>query len=480
VPSPNRPACSEPTPNERRLTTLVKLPLILLLISSAALADKPKLVLLPLVAGEGASDTAAGKFTSVLTEEFKGRDDVLTLVPAPAAVRAVKAGPKGASNSANAEANAWIEAGKTALRNNELEAAADKLKKGIDAAMGDPASADVPLLVEAYVGLAAAQFRLGNQKDASTSLAGVVRLSHDFQLNSDYPPVFVRELEKARHKLDKLPRTSLSIEGPAGSTAYVDGRDLGMVPVVEENLPSGPHLVKVEGPRGERFGQTVELKSGMSKVRASFGGDGPAPAGVGDPRLASVIDAAFADRFLGWVQAAGAEFAVVGVVYRTGEQQLTGGLAVYNLKTKGFSVLSPLGFDAEVLTANVEAFRFADEIQKRIDNWPGNDRLPANLVTKPTVKAGSAAVAVSDVPLVVPERKAVKPKVTVDAPPEVPPVAVVEQPVNDLPPDEVKKGVPVWVWVAGGVALAAGAAVGSYFAISYATKPVSGTVTASW
>lgn len=50
------------------------------------------------------------------------------------------------------------------------------------------------------------------------------------------------------------------------------------------------------------------------------------------------------------------------------------------------------------------------------------------------------------------------------------------------PPGVVKQGggVPVWVWVVAGVAVAAGAGVGGYFAISSATRPVSGTVTATW
>jgi hypothetical protein len=40
--------------------------------------------------------------------------------------------------------------------------------------------------------------------------------------------------------------------------------------------------------------------------------------------------------------------------------------------------------------------------------------------------------------------------------------------------------VPVWVWVVTGVVVAAGVGVGGYFGYTAITRPVSGTVTATW
>ncbi len=46
-------------------------------------------------------------------------------------------------------------------------------------------------------------------------------------------------------------------------------------------------------------------------------------------------------------------------------------------------------------------------------------------------------------------------------------------------PEVKKDGVPAWVWIATGVAVV-GAGVGGYFGYTALTKPVTGTVTATW
>lgn len=464
---------------------------VLLLLPLGALAANPKVVVLPFTAGEGATEVAAGKFTTLLTDELKSRDDSVDLVAAPAAA---KPSPKAQAAAArNEKAVAALENGKKAVEALEFEAGLVELKKGLDGAFADPATMDFQQVIEAEVALAVAAFRLGNQKETSNALAVVARLDPEHSLGSGYPPVFTRELEKAKHKIAKLPRASLSIDGPSGSIAFLDGKQLGAVPQTAENLPSGPHWVKVEGPQGERFGQSLELKSGLSKVKAVFaggGGGGGGEGGVAEPRLAAAVDASTVQRIGTWVQAAGAEFALVGLVYRTGEQQLTAGLAVYNAQTRGLAPLPAMPFDAEVLTANVEAFRLADELQKRTDGWPGNAALPLLLVTKPVYsKSGSGpSIVVSDVTVVTPERRAVRPRDVektelTPAPREIPggnQVVDATEPVPPEPPGEIKKGIPTWVWIVAGVGVAAGAGVGGYFAISNATKPVTGTVTASW
>ena len=63
----------------------MRLPLIILVASFAAFgANRPTVVVVPFSVGEGASESSANKFTRLLNEELKTRDDVMDVVAAPA------------------------------------------------------------------------------------------------------------------------------------------------------------------------------------------------------------------------------------------------------------------------------------------------------------------------------------------------------------------------------------------------------------
>jgi hypothetical protein len=270
--------------------------------SLTAHAQKPRVVIVPFATGEGASETAAKKCHGLLTEELKTRSDVLELVTPPQTSKPAPPPPPpsagGGAKGPSAEAVAALDAGKKAFDDLRFEDAVASLRKGIDAHLADPATADYEGVTDAYVKLAAAAFRMGEEKDAKAALLELARFSPTYVLPPGFPPVFQREFDKAKKRLEKQPKGSISIEGPAGSTAFLDGRDLGMVPVLEENVPGGAHFVKVEGTKGERFGQTVNLTGGVVKVKASFGGGGdrtvvtPKAAGLADPAIAMMIDEA--------------------------------------------------------------------------------------------------------------------------------------------------------------------------------------------
>ncbi|MFZ5440804.1 MAG: hypothetical protein ACOZQL_12410 [Myxococcota bacterium] len=464
----------------------------------SAHAQKPRVVVVPFATGEGASETAAKKFQGLLVEELKTRGDVLELVASPQTAKPVAPPPPAAAGSKgpSPEAVAALDAGRKAFDDLRFEDAAAALRKGIDGHLADPATADYEAVTDAYVKLAAAAFRMGEEKDAKTALLDLARFAPSYALPPGFPPVFQREFEKAKKRLEKQPKGSISIEGPAGSTAFLDGRDLGMVPVLEENVPGGAHYVKVEGTKGERFGQVVNLTGGVLKVKANFGGGGdrqvvtPKAAGVADPAIAMMIDEATQGRLTAYTKAAGADFALVSYVYKTSDTQLTAGSALFSLRRPGFSALVPVAFDTDVLTANTEAFRLADDITKRLTSFGALAALPLNLASR-AAKAGTSttAVARADTPSSTnPDELDVqgpKTKKVVLVPREKPrPVEVepeiVQKPEDTPKPPEVKSGVPTWVWVVTGVAVAAGAGVGGYFGITALTKPVTGTVTATW
>lgn len=497
----------------------MRVPFIILFAATLSFgAEKPRVVVVPFSVGEGASEASAGKFTRVFSEELKSRDDVMDVVNPPATAKAAPPPPAekpapaaaGKKSGPSAETLAALDAGKKALADLKFDEAIAALKKGIDLSLADPATADYPAVLEAYISLGVSAFRVGDDKEASAALFNLARLDPNYQLPGGYPPIFGREFEKAKKKVAKQPKASVSVEGPAGATAFVDGRDLGMVPVLEENLAPGLHYVKVEGAKGERYGHTVDLKSGVAKVKATFGGaaekeEKRAPiapvassGGVADPRVGALIDADTQSRIAAYTKAAGAEWAVVGIVYRTGDQQLTAGTAVYSAKKQAMASLPPISFDSDVLTANVEAYKLADALGDKLASFASSS-MPIALVTKGAVKvanSGGTGGSKDEVAAVVAERKVVKPKKDEpkkEEPKELVPKEdvralenksnVVEDPKHDEPPPGpvVKSGgVPVWVWIVAGVAVAAGGGVGAYFGVNEANKPVTGSVTATW
>lgn len=449
---------------------------VLLWSASAHAADTPKLVVIPFTVGEGASESATARFNAQLSEAFKSRDDEVTVVGGPQTRPAERTGA--AKKAPSPEAVAAIAAGKKALEELRFDEAMEKLKKGVELQLADPASADHAAITEAQLQLAVAAFRLGEEKEAQSALQAIARTTVGFAVPAGFPPVFAREFEKAKKRLDKQPKGTVSIEGPAGSTAFVDGRDLGMVPVLEEDLAMGAHAVRVEGTKGERFGQTVELKGGIVKVKASFGAAPPPserqPARVQDPAVAATLDEATAARVATYARAAQADFALVGVVYRSGDTQLTAGSALYSIKRQGFTLLPPIAFDTEALTSNVEAFKLVDALVKRLDAFGTVASVPFALAQRARSGTVAAVTPVKDVEGVSAPRPVLIPKEPKLA------QAPIELPVDEPPPAEIKSGVPVWVWVVVGVGVAAGAGVGGYFGYKAATRPVTGTVNASW
>jgi hypothetical protein len=461
----------------------------------SARAEKPRVVVVPFAAGEGASETASSKFHALVVDELKSRSDVLELVAPPATKPApppekpgvVKRGP-------SAEAVAALESGKKAFDDLRFEDAVASLRKGIDGMLADPATADYEGVTEAYVKLAAAEFRMGEEKDAKTALLDFARFSPNYELSAGFPPIFQREFDKAKKRLDKQPKGTISIEGPSGSTAFLDGRDLGMVPVNDEIVPGGTHYVKVEGTKGEKFGQTVNITGGLVKVKAAFGAGadrGPvsaAKAPLIDPAIAATIDSGTQARLSAYLKAVNADWALIGYVYKTSDSQLTAGCALFSAKKAAFSALTPVSFDTDVLTANTEAFKLGEEASKRLTSFGASASMPLNLATR-TAKAGTTTVARTDTPkntnpdeletsgpqskkvVLVPRKKVDEPDVAPD--------------LGEKPPEkEVKSGNGVWIGLGIGAAVVAvGAAV--TFGVMGATgtgvfKPVTGTVTASW
>lgn len=472
--------------------------------ASSAQAQKSRVVVVPFTPGEGASEAATAKFHALVVDELKARDELVEVVAAPSQ----KATPAAATpekpaqivrRGPSAETLSALESGKKAFDELRFEDAVTNLRKGIEGMLGEPATADYESVTDAYVKLAASAFRMGEEKEAKAALLDFARFAPTYELSAGFPPVFQREFEKAKKRLEKQPRGSLSIDGPSGSTAFINGRDLGMVPIADEVVPSGTHYVKVEGPKGEKWGQAVNVTGSAVKVKASFGSIAErAPvvaqkSSTPETHITASLDTGAPARLTAYLKAANAEWALVGYVYKTSDSQLTAGTALFSVRRSQFSALTPVAFDTDVLTANTEAFKIGEEVGSRLMSFGAAANLPFNLAARPA-RAGTTTVARNDTPTntnsdeldaVGPKSKKVVLTPKSEPQPEVkqqPRVVLDETPVDlgEKPPEAAKSGVPTWVWVVTGVAVAAGAGVGGYFGITALTKPVTGTVTATW
>lgn len=455
-------------------------------VRTAAAADVPRVLVLPFAEGEGAPARADTRFRALLEGELKSREAV-SVAPLPSGDGGSSARP---SAQPPAEALKAIESGQALLGDLKFDAAAGDLKRGIELLTQRAEAVDFAQLIDANVSLAVALFRMGDEDGAQKALFTVARVAPEYRLpDGRFPPIFVREFEKARRRAEKAVKGSLNVDGPPGATAFIDGRDLGMVPIVEDNLVAGTHYVKVEGTRGELYGEVVEVKSGTVRVKATFSG-GPAASSIRVVAVGPVLDARAVEQAENACIAAGADFAVAGVVYRSGEHQLTAATAVFSRRHKGFVALRTYAFDEELLTANVEAFKLADEIADLTEGFRRPDALPLNLAKNAGYRVADKARA-NDVQVADSgPRRVVK---QTDRPTLVPDDEGGEEvrafdrasvPADRSTPADgtgtVKAGGPSWwVWAIVGVGVAA-AAGGAYYGVSQATRPVTGTVTATW
>jgi hypothetical protein len=461
--------------------------------------ERPKLMVLPFVALEGAEGAATSKFNALVVEALKKRTDRVEVVGAAPSVR--QPGPERlpAAKAPSAQALSALEAGRRAFDDLLFEDAVRDLRSGLDNLLSDPATCDFELVLDAQTKLAVAFFRMGEEMAAKAVLNELARLAPNHDLSPGYPPAFVREFAKAKKRLEKQPKGSISVDGPPGSTVFLDGRDLGMVPVLEEGVPLGLHFVRVEGSKGARFGQTVEVRSSGTKVKAVFA---PAAASVPatalpDPRIGASLDEGTRDRVAMYARAAHVEYVVVAGVSPWADGQLVATAALFSLSRAGFSTLAPQIFDEGVLTANTEAFRLSEEICASVVAFGALAGLPLPLASRP-----KTAVAKPERPNVDPLDVAAPPArrvaslprdAEVGAQPELR-LRVLEHTstvADDIDAKlsrddaqvataEVKsKGIPPWVWVVTGAAVA-GAAVGGYFGYRALTTPVTGVVTATW
>jgi hypothetical protein len=214
----------------------------------------------------------------------------------------------------------------------------------------------------------------------------------------------------------------------------------------------------------------VEVKLAPVKVKGVFTGNPEKPSTPAvEPRLTSTLDQKTLEKLAVWCGATGADFAVVGVVWRSSATELSVASAVYWTRKEGFAPLAT-GTFPEGGVGGEHALRMLDKLAQRVEMFGATLALPHALQPK---VAGGDDLAVATIK----ERPTPAPRPADAVQPSLTPAP------RDEPPPEVKTemstGAKV-VLIAAGVAVAAGLGVGTYFVVSNATRPVTGTVTATW
>lgn len=143
-----------------------------------------------------------------------------------------------------------------------LKSASEQLSAGM---LGATDSKD---LIDALLLLGLANASIGNTSEAKEAFRQVVTLEPTRQLDAvNYPPKFVAIFDGVRAEVRALQPGTLVVQAPdPEATVYIDGRDMGKVPVTMDSLPPGSHTVLVAGQGGKRSFVREEIAPGERKV----------------------------------------------------------------------------------------------------------------------------------------------------------------------------------------------------------------------
>jgi hypothetical protein len=359
--------------------------------------------------------------------------------------------------------------------------ATKSLREILDECTDDPLTVDAALFNEALSKLATTLFRLSEEKEAKKLLTDLARQAPDASIPEDAAPFFRLEFDKAKQRVAKLPQYPLSIEGPEDAWVSIDGRLTGMLPLGELRLTKGMHHVRVALTTSEGktlgFGRSVAMTE-PKKITAKLSPITKNKVVTGKVELAqnnTIDDGTFA-RLVSHAKVTGADYVLVVLLAANAKAEGAPSFysALFSAKRNAVAALPA------VTPASGKLRDWNDALLSQLRTFVGVSEIPHSLTVQPIPVVPTKA---DDVPLA----KATPAPVKAPTPPTSPvDAALVAQSapkaplVGDEPAPTVSKPVPTWVWIAGGIGAAAAIGVGGYFVYSAASKPVSGTVTATW
>jgi hypothetical protein len=220
-----------------------------------------------------------------------------------------------------------------------------------------------------------ARMRSGDNDGGLEALATVIRVAPDQGLAPGYPPPFKRAFDQAKRKVLGGGRTSVVIRGDG--QVMLDGKEQGAAPTTVQNVLQGSHFLRVTRADGSAWGLKLIVGEGENTVTIPAGGEvrrtpvaaaAPAPAPTGP--FAGIAANRLDDSLLAEVAAAGkaanAEYVVFGGLYQAGDGNVGLAAHLYSLRAHGAVALKPIAFDADLVSAGIEANKLATEVVQRL------------------------------------------------------------------------------------------------------------------
>jgi hypothetical protein len=399
------------------------------------------------------------------------------------------------------------------------------------------------LLADAYMQLGIAHFRDGNEDEGDEMLSKAVHLAPEREISDkDYPNLFVTVYNRARFNVLRRPRATIEVKATKGAQVLFDGRNMGKAPLILKEALPGNHWIRVERP-----GEPVQVKKIAVKanrtISVEFEGASDSSASDGSPSV-GVLGAIAANdlsrEHIAQLKAsgarAGADFVMIGGIYKTDTAYMIR-TAYVGVKDGNVGRLIDVAFDLDMLSAEIEVFKLAEDAKKQANGGIANVNKDDRFAIAPGFKAGKSARPAAGKQV---EETKVAQVVAAPATPPPPQQATFEEGVADgspqkggrgplvsqnekgegenkeatkpppelLPKDEVSEEKPAlvannssnvtssnvvvpkdeegddepstwWIWVIVGVA-AAGAAGGGAFLVANSGSPDEGNLRVSW
>ncbi|MDF1565534.1 MAG: PEGA domain-containing protein [Deltaproteobacteria bacterium] len=238
----------------------------------------------------------------------------------------------------------------------------------------------------ARLSLATALFREGKEEEGEEALTDVIRLDPERTLDpAAYPPVFVRTYQKIQKDMLRKTRGAISVVSqPAGAEVHLDGKKVGVTPLLIKDLIRGPHHVKLIS-AGEEAPWTSSVDVTPTKVAsidADLGGKVQGPVGE---VVATLARGTLDKKALGTIAAVagsvGATHVVFGALSREADAYTVKSY-LYEVESKKVAGLKEMSFDLDMLGAAIEVFKLAEEIDKGTGALPEALSLPVEVFEK--------------------------------------------------------------------------------------------------
>jgi|GEM_PF-2131038 len=344
---------------------------------------KPKILVLPYQAiGEGTSNDILDQTTNLVGAELESSG--VPVLEGSDSIQKLGGSNSGASGSKkdegpkfNAEANdkalEMLSKGRTFLEDQEIEDTIRVLKKAIRYMDGNGESiSDLAMLSEAHILLATAYFQDGEEDEADDNLSKAIHYAPQRKLSPrKYPPIFIRSYERAKFNVLRRPRARLEIKSGKNAQIFLDGRPMGKSPLLLKDVLPGNHWVRAQSPGEDPIVKRLLVRS-RKTIAVNLGEADGAEAASAPAETSGLVGAVSINEVtrshVAQVQAVGrkrrVDFVLVGGINKSRTAYNVHSVLV-NVKTGDVGRLTSVAFDLDLLTAQIEVYKLADDIREQ-------------------------------------------------------------------------------------------------------------------